>query len=279
VLRPLYLLETQGVELSILPADARGVPDYGQLESLCRDTTRAVVVTHASNLTGNVTDLERVAAFARKHGLLLIVDAAQTAGVLPLHMENMGIDILCFTGHKGLFGPQGTGGICVGKDVHVRPLKVGGSGISSFSRTHPARMPTALEAGTLNTHGIAGLHAALGFLERMGVAQIHEREQALADRFAERVSRIRGITLYGDLDAPLRTAIVSLNVKDIDASLISDQLWEDYGICTRAGAHCAPLMHEALGTAQQGAVRFSFSWFNTQQEIDAAVTALREIAE
>jgi cysteine desulfurase family protein len=278
VLRPLYLMERQGVELSILPADAGGVPDYDALEDQCRENTRAVVVTHASNVTGNVTDLERMSAFARSHGLLLIVDASQTAGVLPLHMEDSGIDILCFTGHKGLMGPQGTGGICVRRGVEVRPLKVGGSGIRSFDKTHPAVMPTALEAGTLNAHGIAGLHAALDFLERVGLADIHGREQMLCERFLGGVSRIRGIKVYGDLAAPVRTAIVSLNIGDMDSAAVSDLLWEEYEICTRAGAHCAPLMHEALSTAEQGAVRFSFSYFNTEQEIDTAVAALRELA-
>jgi cysteine desulfurase family protein len=278
VLRPLYLLEQQGVELSFLPADARGVISYDDLESLYRSNTRAVVVTHASNVTGNVTDLERISSFTRKHQLLLIVDASQTAGMLPLKMEAAGIDILCFTGHKGLMGPQGTGGICVREGVDVRPLKVGGSGIQSFSRTHPGAMPTALEAGTLNGHGIAGLNASLDFLKHTGIENIHRREQMLCQRFLDGIRRIRGITVYGDLAMPVRASIVSLNIRDMDSSMVSDLLWEDYEICTRAGAHCAPLMHETLGTAKQGTVRFSFSWFNTEQEIDAAVTALREIA-
>jgi cysteine desulfurase family protein len=278
VLRPLYLLEQQGVELSFLPADARGVLSYDELESLYRSNTRVVVVTHASNVTGNVTDLERISSFTRKHQLLLIVDASQTAGVLPLKMEAAGIDILCFTGHKGLMGPQGTGGICVREGVDVRPLKVGGSGIQSFSRTHPGAMPTALEAGTLNGHGIAGLHASLDFLKRTGIENIHRREQMLCQRFLDGIRRIRGITVYGDLTMPVRVSIVSLNIRDMDSAMVSDLLWEDYEICTRAGAHCAPLMHETLGTAKQGTVRFSFSCFNTEQEIDAAVTALREIA-
>ena len=284
VLRPLYRL--QGVELSVLPVKAEageerqaGILAYDELESLLRPNTKALIITHASNLTGNITDLERAAAFAEKHSLLLIVDAAQTAGAVPIDMERMGIDVLCFTGHKGLYGPQGTGGVCVRPGLSIRPLKVGGSGIHSFDREHPSEMPAALEAGTLNGHGIAGLGAAARWLLETGVEQIRAREQALLRRFVDGVKEVEGVTLYGNPDLDRRTGIQSLNIRDYDSARVADWLYEDYGIAVRGGAHCAPLMHEALGTREQGAVRFSFSYFNTEAEADEAAAAVRELAE
>lgn len=284
VLRPLYRL--QGVELSVLPVKAEageerqaGILAYDELESLLRPNTKALIITHASNLTGNITDLEQAAAFAKKHSLLLIVDAAQTAGAVPMDMERMGIDVLCFTGHKGLYGPQGTGGVCVRPGLSIRPLKVGGSGIHSFDREHPSEMPAALEAGTLNGHGIAGLGAAARWLLETGVEQIRSREQALLRRFVDGVKEVEGVTLYGNPDLNRRTGIQSLNIRDYDSARVADWLYEDYGIAVRGGAHCAPLMHEALGTREQGAVRFSFSYFNTEAEADEAAAAVRELAE
>ncbi len=284
VLRPLYRL--QGVELSVLPVKAEageerqaGILAYDELESLLRPNTKALIITHASNLTGNITDLEQAAAFAKKHSLLLIVDAAQTAGAVPMDMERMGIDVLCFTGHKGLYGPQGTGGVCVRPGLSIRPLKVGGSGIHSFDREHPSEMPAALEAGTLNGHGIAGLGAAARWLLEIGVEQIRAREQALLRRFVDGVKEVEGVTLYGNPDLDRRTGIQSLNIRDYDSARVADWLYEDYGIAVRGGAHCAPLMHEALGTREQGAVRFSFSYFNTEAEADEAAAAVRELAE
>ena len=278
VLRPLYrLADEQGVEVSFVPADRQGNLDYDAFERLMRPHTRAIVCTHASNLTGNLTDLARVSAVAKAHDVLLIVDAAQTAGAYPIDMTALGIDVLCFTGHKGLMGPQGTGGLCVREGLTLRHWKVGGSGVQSYSRTHPTQMPTCLEAGTLNGHGIAGLSAALDFIAEVGVDAIHDRETALMHRFYEGVKEVPGITVYGDFSRQ-RMAIVTLNIGDYESGAVSDALSEEYGIATRPGAHCAPRMHQALGTEQQGAVRFSFSWFNTEQEIDAAIQAVRELA-
>ena len=278
VLRPLYrLADEQGVEVSFVPADRQGNLDYNAFERLMQPHTRAIVCTHASNLTGNLTDLARVSAVAKAHDVLLIVDAAQTAGAYPIDMAALGIDVLCFTGHKGLMGPQGTGGLCVREGLTLRHWKVGGSGVQSYSRTHPTQMPTCLEAGTLNSHGIAGLSAALDFIAEVGVDAIHDRETALMRRFYEGVKEVPGITVYGDFSRQ-RMAIVTLNIGDYESGAVSDALSEEYGIATRPGAHCAPRMHQALGTEQQGAVRFSFSWFNTEQEIDAAIQAVRELA-
>lgn len=279
VLRPLYLKEKEGTELTIIPADKKGRIRYDLLESSVKSNTSAIVLTHASNLSGNVTDLAFVSNFAKKHGLLLIVDASQTAGSLPINVVKMGIDILCFTGHKGLFGPQGTGGLYVREGLTLSPLKSGGSGVHSFDRQHPTDMPTALEAGTLNGHGIAGLNAGLDYILSTGVKNIHAKEISLARRFVNGISDISDLKLYGDIDAPLRTPIISLNIGNMSSASVSDILWEDYEICVRAGAHCAPLMHKTFGTKKQGAVRFSFSCFNTETEIDTAIRAMHEIAE
>ncbi len=280
VLRPLYRLEeTAGVSLSFVPADRQGRVDYQDFERLIRPETRAIVCTHASNLTGNVLDLERIGAIAKAHDLLFIVDASQSAGCFPIQAEKWGVDVLCFTGHKGLMGPQGTGGLWVREGVDIRPLKVGGSGVQSYSRAHPQEMPTRLEAGTLNGHGLAGLAAALAWIQETGVETIHSWEIALARRFYDGVADIPGVTVYGDFSTWERTAIVTLNIGDEDSGSISDALAEEYDIATRPGAHCAPRMHQALGTVEQGAVRFSFSWFNTEEEVDKAIQAVKELAQ
>ena len=280
VLRPLYRLEDEGViTLSVVSADKQGRVDYADFARLIRKETRAIVCTHASNLTGNVVDLEQVGIIAKTHDLYLVVDASQTAGAYPIDMEKMGISVLCFTGHKGLMGPQGTGGLCVAKGVDIRPFKVGGSGVQSYGRTHPAEMPTRLEAGTLNGHGIAGLGAGADFILETGIDTIRDHEITLAKRFYEGVKDLPGVTVYGDFSNWNRTAVVTLNIGDYDSGAVSDALEEDYGIATRPGAHCAPRMHHALGTAEQGAVRFSFSWFNTVEEVDAAIQAVKELAQ
>ena len=278
VLRPLYEMEAAGAELTIVPSDTRGNIRQKDIEAAVRENTRAIVCTHASNLTGNLLDIARIGNAAQKHGLLFIVDASQTAGIFPIDVQRMHIDALCFTGHKGLLGPQGTGGIYVRPGVNISPLLSGGSGVRTYSRTHPADMPEALEAGTLNAHGAAGLAAALAYINETGIDAIREKEQALMRAFYGGVKDIPGITVYGDFAAKERCAIVSLNVRDYDSGEVSDALFEQYGIATRPGAHCAPLMHEALGTVSQGAVRFSFSHFNTMEEITAAIAALRELA-
>ena len=279
VLRPLYRLRENGMSLSFTTADEKGRLQYDQWEGFLRPETRALVVTGASNVTGNGTDLARAAEFAHRHGLLLIVDAAQTAGELPLNVQVLGIDVLCFTGHKALLGPQGTGGLYVRPGLSVRPLVVGGSGVHSFDEQHPAQMPTALEAGTLNVPGLAGLCAGVEWILAQGVETLARREQALTVLFYERIRDLPNVKIYGDPEMTPRAPIVSLNIGDEDSARIADILWEEYGICVRAGAHCAPLMHKALGTAEQGTVRFSFSHFNTEAEVLQAAAAVRELAQ
>ena len=278
VLRPLYEMEEKGVELTIIPADKQGCIDYADFEKNIRKNTKAIVCTNGSNLTGNLIDLKKVGEITKKYGILFVVDASQTAGVFPIDVQQMHIDVLCFTGHKGLLGPQGTGGMVVREGVQVKPLLSGGSGVQTYSKTHPAQMPTALEAGTLNAHGLAGLRAAVGYLTETGLDTIRKKEQELMWQFYNAVKEIDGVKVYGDFTAKERCAIVTLNIRDYDSSEVSDALAMHYGISTRPGAHCAPLMHEALGTVEQGAVRFSFAHFNTTEEVDIAINAIRELA-
>lgn len=279
VLRPLYEMEKKGVRLTIVKSNPEGTLDLADIENAIAPDTKMIVCTNGSNLTGNYIDPEPIGTLAREKGIVFVVDASQTAGVFPIDVQKMKIDVLCFTGHKGMLGPQGTGGMYVRKGLSVRPLLSGGSGVQTYRKTHPTEMPTALEAGTLNGHGIAGLHAAVEYLEKTGVDTIRAREQDLMWRFYEGVKEIPGVKVYGDFSTKNRCAIVTLNIGDYDSSEVSDELLTEYGISTRSGGHCAPLMHEALGTVEQGAVRFSFSHYNTEEEVDTAIRAIRELAE
>lgn len=278
VLRPLYEMEKKGVALTIIKADKEGRFSLEEMEAAIRPETKMIVCTNGSNLTGNYVDIGKVGEMAHRHDVLFMVDASQTAGVFPIDVRNMQVDVLCFTGHKGLLGPQGTGGMYVREGLAIRPLKSGGSGVQTYSKTHPREMPTALEAGTLNGHGIAGLRAAVEYIEKTGLDAIRAKEQELMWRFYEGVKEISGVTVYGDFDSRERCAIVALNIGDYDSSEVSDALLTEYGISTRPGGHCAPLMHEALGTVEQGAVRFSFAHSNTEEEVDIAINAVRELA-
>lgn len=291
VLRPLYEMEKLGADLVIVGCEKAeenadeeeknrvkrlGKLDYRALQAAITPGTRAVVMTHASNLTGNCTDLVKIGEWCKKAEALFIVDASQTAGHFPVNMQESHIDVLCFTGHKGLMGPQGTGGLCVRKGLGIKPLLSGGSGILTFEKKHPSVMPTALEAGTLNGHGIAGLRAALLYIKEEGIDTIRNREHKLMKLFYEQVKEIPDIRIYGDFSQKDRAAIVSLNLGEEDSGEISDYLSAEYEIDTRSGGHCAPLIHGALGTVDQGAVRFSFSHFNTEEQVKCAVQALKE---
>jgi len=279
VLRPLYEMEEKGVNLTIVKSNPKGTISYEEIEEAVQENTKAIICTNASNLTGNYVDVRRVGEIAKRKGILLVVDASQTAGVYPIHVQEMNIDVLCFTGHKSLLGPQGTGGLYVREGLRLKPLKSGGSGVLTYSKKHPEEMPTALEAGTLNGHGIAGLGAAIEYLEREGIDNIREKELKHMWHFYNGVKDIPNVKVYGDFDTEVRCPVVTLNIGDYDSSEVSDELLMTYGISTRPGAHCAPLMHEALGTVEQGAVRFSFSHYNTEEEIETAIAAIKELAE
>lgn len=270
VLRPLYRL---GCELSTLPISLDGRLNVSSRDALVQPNTKAVVITHVSNLTGVENDLMDWGKWCAEREIALIVDASQSAGVLPISLEKMNISALCITGHKGLFGAQGTGALILKEGFKVDPLKVGGSGVQTFSRTHPEQMPTRLEAGTLNLHGLSGLKAGVDFIRQTGLDTIHMKEMALRSYFLEQASDLP-LEYYGATQAGV--AIVALNAKGMDSSELGEAL-EEQDIVIRSGGHCAPLHHEAFGTVQRGMVRFSFSYFNTLDDIDTAVKALRNI--
>ncbi len=279
VLRPLHRLQELGAAVDFVPADADGRLDYDAFARLLRPQTRGIVCTQASNLTGDSVDIAWVGAFAREHGLVLVVDASQSAGTLPIDMTAQKIDVVCFTGHKGLLGPQGTGGLCVRPGIEIEPLLRGGTGVQSFLPDQPRAYPTRLEAGTLNSHGIAGLSAALDFLQATGVETIHRHEMELVHRFYEALRAVPGIRIYGEPWRMDRAPILSLEVEGLDAAELSDALWVHDAIATRPGAHCAPRLHRALGTEERGLVRFSWSWYNTEEETDTAARAVLRLAE
>lgn len=278
VLRPLYRLEAEGViELSIIGLDKNGALNVADAEAAYKENTKALIMVHAANLNGRVNDLTFWGNWARDKGIRFFVDAAQSAGTLPINMAEMNIDALALTGHKALMGPQGTGALIIGKDFELEPLKVGGSGIMTFSKEHPQKMPTRLEAGTLNSPGIAGLKAGLEHVVELGIEAISAHEEALRLHMIEGIKEIQGIKYYGSLEGP-SSAIVSINVGELDSALVGMRLQEEFGIIIRSGGHCAPLYHKALGTAEQGVVRFSFSYGNTEEEVDAALEAISKIS-
>lgn len=272
VLRPLYQLEAQGARFDVISSEAvTGRLNYQEFAEKVRSETKAVVCNHASNVTGNLLDLEWVKDFCTERGLYLIIDASQTAGVVPIDLSDGKISALCFTGHKSLYGPQGTGGVCLRKDLPLEPVLTGGDGMQSFSKVQPKELPTLLEAGTMNIPGVAGLTASLQWLKD------REPSEKLGAYFYQELQTIEGLTIYGDFTGP-RVDVFSLNIKDAESAIVSDLLWEEYQIATRPGYHCAPLMHEALGTADRGTVRLSFSSFTTKAEVDKTLVAIKNLA-
>ncbi|WP_367378571.1 aminotransferase class V-fold PLP-dependent enzyme [Enterococcus gilvus] len=272
VLRPLYQLEAQGARFDVVSSEAvTGRLRYDEFVAKVRPETKAVVCNQASNVTGNLLDLEWVKTFCEERGLYLILDASQTAGVVPIDLTDGKVAAVCFTGHKSLYGPQGTGGVCLLKNLPLEPVLTGGDGMQSFSKVQPKELPTLLEAGTLNIPGLAGLAASVEWL------QINDSDGALGDYFSKGLQNIEGVTVYGALSDP-RVSVFSINIKDAESALVSDILWEEYRIATRPGYHCAPLMHDALGTADRGTVRLSLSHFTTQSEIDTVLEAIQNLA-
>lgn len=277
VLRPLNRArDERGCQVRVAAILPDGSLDWESYERALVGAS-LVVVTHASNVTGDVYDIERMAASAHKAGALFVLDAAQTAGAWAFSASGIGADVVCFTGHKSLYGPQGTGGLCVRPGLDITPLVEGGSGVHSFDERHPRFMPEALEAGTDNAHGLAGLAAGCCWLAERGVADVQAYIEGLVTRFLEGVSDIDGVKVLGG-GSGRRCGIVAVNVGDADSGEIADRLAQGWGVCVRPGAHCAPLMHAALGTQQQGVVRFSFGAMNSQRDCDDALSALRDIA-
>lgn len=276
VLRPIYQLEKDGVAHDFVGLNDNESLDYSQFEKLLKPNTRMIVCTHASNVTGELLDIDWISKFCQQHGLLFVLDASQTAGVIPIDIQLQNIDVLCFTGHKSLFGPQGTGGICFKKKQKITPLISGGSGIDSFNHDMPATFPERLEPGTMNVPGITGLSAGVGYVLKQDPQILGARALSMADTFIKNVRPLPNVILYGNRDVA-HTATVGLNIGNLNSSDVSDMLATRYNIATRPGAHCAPLVHESLGTKKQGIVRFSFSSFNTDEDTKAAIRAVKLI--
>ena len=278
VLRPIYQLAKRGIKNSCVSLNLQNnLVDLNKLEDMIRPETKMMVCTHASNVIGNLIDIKKVAKICHRHNVILVVDAAQTAGVIPIDMQEMGIDILCFTGHKSLYGPEGIGGICFNQSIDIEPLVSGGSGIDSYNHSMPNRFPEKLEGGTLNVPGIAGLGAGIDYIQNQRVKNQGEKSIKLADMFAHQINHNSNITIYTNLTAP-HVGTIGLNFRGINSADISDYL-NDRGIATRAGAHCAPLIHQALGTTTQGITRFSFCSLNTEEEVRQTSRIINHLAK
>lgn len=279
VMRPLRALEAAGViDLSVVGCSpSTGELDPGDVRAALRPNTRLVVVVHASNVIGSVLPLKELTDLAHEAGTPILVDASQTAGALPIDVTALALDMLAFTGHKSLLGPTGTGGLVVREGLELRPLSYGGTGSRSELEYHPEFMPDRYESGTLNVVGIAGLGAGVQYLLDRGVAAVHEHELALVEHFLDRAAEQPGISVYGPPGVSKRIGVLSFNLKGISPSRVGLQLDLAYGIMTRIGLHCAPAAHKTIGTFDEGTVRFGFSWFNTIDEVDAALLALQQI--
>ncbi len=277
MMRPLVQLSKLGVEFDRIPCSPLGELDLSALPGLVKSNTRAIAVTHASNVCGTVLPIGEIGAFAHSHGLRFFVDCAQTAGVLPIDLAAMHIDALAFTGHKGLLGPQGIGGFLLQPELVslVNPLLSGGTGSISHTEEIPAFMPDRFEPGTPNLPGILGLRAGLMWLEGTGIPNIFDHEMALTSKFLDGLKEIPQVSLAGRPDCQGRTGVVSIQCPDL--SRVAYELDSRYGIQTRVGLHCAPAAHKTLGTYPTGTIRFSFGWWNTGDHLDAALTALKEL--
>jgi len=282
VMRPLHQLKERGVSFTRIPCTSSGELILDELEECLTEKTKAVVITHASNVCGTMMPLEQIGLFCSRHGLRFFVDSAQTAGIFPIDMQKMQISALAFTGHKGLLGPQGTGGVILreGLSSEIEPLITGGTGSISHTEAIPQFMPDRLEAGTPNLPGIVGLHAALHWIEDTGLDRIRAHELELTKLFLaglERIEESGHIRIIGRRGCEDRTGVVSIQTPNRDLSHIAHQLDTGYGIMTRVGLHCAPSAHRALGTYPTGTIRFSFGWSNTQEDVQTALLALEEI--
>ena len=281
VMRPLTQLLDKGITFDTIPCDSTGSIQMDSIEPLIRPNTVALIINHASNVCGTIQPLESIGPICKAHNLQFIVDAAQTAGVIPIDVKACHIDALCFTGHKGLLGPQGIGGIILTKEMaqNLTPLIAGGTGSFSHLETLPTHMPDAFESGTLNLPGIIGLNEGLAYIESQGMENIHNHELALTQAFLEGLQSIDGINIVGKQNIQDRTAVVSITIDGMDPASIAYELESTYYIMTRVGLHCAPRAHQTLGTYPEGTVRFSFGYANTHKDVESALSALNTIVK
>ena len=281
VMRPLTQLLDEGITFDTIPCDFTGSIQMDSIEPLIRPNTVALIINHASNVCGTIQPLKSIGQICKAHNLQFIVDAAQTAGVIPIDVKACHIDALCFTGHKGLLGPQGIGGIILTKEMAqtLTPLIAGGTGSFSHLETMPTHMPDAFEAGTLNLPGIIGLNEGLDYIESQGMENIHNHELVLTQSFLEGLQSIDGINIVGKQNIQDRTAVVSITIDGMDPANIAYELESTYHIMTRVGLHCAPRAHQTLGTYPEGTVRFSFGYANTHKDVESALSALNTIVK
>jgi cysteine desulfurase/selenocysteine lyase len=282
VMRPLRDLEKKGIALSILPCSREGTFNPGEMERTIRPDTRMVVLNHASNVTGTLLPVGEVGRIARSHNLLLLADVAQTAGAYPIDMERDEMDLLAFTGHKSLYGPQGTGGLIIGERIDAKemiPLKQGGTGSRSEFEEQPDFLPDRFESGTPNGVGIAGLLAGIQFVLSKGVEEIHRQESGLIEKLIEGLCEIPQAKLYGLGDGEHRMATLSFSLANLSPSDVALRLERELGILCRPGLHCAPAAHRTIGTFPEGTIRFSLSIFNTEEEIEIAIRGVSALSK
>lgn len=279
LIRPIKALEQIGVENTIVECDDEGFIKLDKLKGAIKENTKLIAVTHASNVTGTLMPIKEIGEIAKEKDILLLVDAAQTAGVYTIDVKEMNIDLLAFPGHKGLMGPQGTGALYIGEGIELRHMKEGGTGSKSESLLQPEIIPDRYESGTPNTPGIVGLGAGLKYILDIGTENIRKHEEELTEYMINGLKSIDKVKIYGPMDAKRKASVISINIGDLDSSEVSYILDQAFNIAVRSGLHCAPLAHKTLGTFEQGTVRFSIGYFNTKKDIDRALEAIKKICE
>ncbi|WP_346877015.1 aminotransferase class V-fold PLP-dependent enzyme [Clostridium sp. UBA5712] len=276
VLRPLHSLNEGGVEITLVGVDKAGYVNFKDIKKEIKGSTKMIIINHASNVLGTIQDIESIGRLSKENGIIFMVDVSQSAGVIPIDVENNHIDLLAFPGHKGLLGPQGTGGLFIRDGIKLRNFKEGGTGSNSHFMVQPDFIPDQFESGTLNTPGIAGLCEGIKFIKRIGIDNIRKCEEELTGYLLEEIKKLSYVKIYGSDSKKQRSAVISLNIDGIDASIVGEQLNENE-IALRTGYHCAPLIHGVIGTEYAGTVRVSPGYFNTFEDIEKLVEAIKMI--
>jgi len=279
VSRPLRYLESIGVKVTLIPCDRCGRLNIDKMKKVISEGVDAVVMIHASNITGTIMPVYEIGQYAAKYNTKFIVDASQTAGVEDIDVVKMAVTALIFSGHKGLLGPQGTGGLYLKEGITIRPLRFGGTGQLSESDQQPEEMPERLESGSPNTPGIAGLLAGVRFIREIGIENIRHKEKEFTTRLLNGLSNIKGVTIYGPQNLVEHTAVVSFTINNVTIKNINNALAQEFDIACRSGLHCAPWAHQTIGTIHTGTIRFSPGYFNTTEDIDQALDAVRKVAQ
>ena len=278
VIRPIKALEKNNVENTVVQCDKDGFLNIEDLRNAIKPNTKLIVTTHASNVCGTLIDIKSVGEVAKENNILYLVDASQTAGVYDIDTKKINVDMIAAPGHKCLLGPQGTGILYIREGLELNILKEGGTGSKSEDLFQPNLLPDKYESGTHNTPGIVGLNQGVKFIFEEGIDNIRKHEEDLCEYMLNRLEEVPNIVIYGPKDSKKRAAVISINIGNMDSGEITFLLDSEYDIATRSGIHCAPLAHKTLGTLEQGAVRFSLGYFNTKQDIDTAIEALKQIA-